>query len=86
VSPELKILDIILRGVGVSRSLVVSSIQAGSSISDQTKGSIRGSKSRAAKIMAERWKIVAVKKLWKISETGYSSRTTLFSHFLLLSA
>jgi hypothetical protein len=42
VSPELKILDIILRGVGVSRSLVVSSIQAGSSISDQTKGSIRG--------------------------------------------
>jgi hypothetical protein len=36
--------------------------------------------------MAEVGEIVEAKKLWKTSETGYSSRTTLFSHFLPLSA
>jgi hypothetical protein len=50
------------------------------------KAQFKADKLETAKIMAELGKIVAAKKLWKISETGYSSRTTLFSHFLPLSA
>lgn len=50
------------------------------------KAQFQAGKLVEAKIMAEVGKVAEARKFWKISETGYSNRTTLFRHFLSLPA